>query len=504
MSAAVDPPRRGEDAEKADLAALAKGGRTNVLGFLLRLAARIPFLFVAGRIYGPEALGRMAYAVIVIEFAAQLATVGLKRGLALQLSQEDRDPSHIVWDGLLVVLAASAVFSALLLVFPQAMFPNSALSPFDRMMGLLVFFIAGADLMLAALAYKFDVAATVRARAVVEPWTISIAAFALSFWSLKDGLLVSYALSMVAAFGTALLPFVRSYGWPRAWVPSSWALRRLVQRNLPLAAADAIEWGSRRVDLAILGLFVGPATVGIYYVAQQLASLPQKLKTSFDPVLGPVITRNLESGNRKAVVEAISRAGFWIVAAQIGIALALGIPGAAVMGLIGKAGAFVGGRGVLTLLLLAEVVAALAVVSEAALVYIARHKNLMISLTALTLQVALSFAFILLLQAEGVPEVAVAIGPAAALVIALGFGALAKAWLASRELGARVWIWRWPLLFAGVVASGIGGIATATPEWSEILIGIPAMLAVYLWIIWKFAFREEDRMLFRKPPSADA
>ena len=31
-----------------DLSALAKGGKQNVLGFLLRLLARIPFLFIVG------------------------------------------------------------------------------------------------------------------------------------------------------------------------------------------------------------------------------------------------------------------------------------------------------------------------------------------------------------------------------------------------------------------------------------------------------------------------
>jgi O-antigen/teichoic acid export membrane protein len=490
--------RRALTDANADLAALAKGGRTNVLGFLLRLAARIPFLFIAGRIYGPEALGRLAYTVIVIEFAAQLATLGLKRGLALQLSSEDRDACHIAWDALLVVLAASAVFSALLVAVPEAMFPNSAIRKLDRTMGLLVFIIAGADVMLAALAYRFDVAATVRARALVEPWTISIAAGMLSFWSLKDGLLVAYALSMVAAFGAAFVPFVRSYGWPRGWVPSSWALRKLVRRNLPLAAADAIEWGSRRVDLAILGLFVGPATVGIYYVAQQLASLPQKLKTSFDPVLGPIITRNLEIGDRKAVAAAICRAGFWIVAAQLGIALALGIPGAAIMGLVGKAGVFVGGNGVLAWLMAAEVLAATAVVSEAALVYIARHRNLAISVAAIALQIGLSFLFIGIALAEGWPSKWVAMGPAAALAISLGAAAIAKAFVASRLLGARVSVWRWPLLGAAAVAAGLGGLATATPEWSELLIGVPGMLVVYFWIIWRFAFEEEDRVLFRR------
>ena len=46
-------------APDADIAALARGGRTNFFGFVIRLVARIPFLFIAGRMpqYGPEALG---------------------------------------------------------------------------------------------------------------------------------------------------------------------------------------------------------------------------------------------------------------------------------------------------------------------------------------------------------------------------------------------------------------------------------------------------------------
>jgi O-antigen/teichoic acid export membrane protein len=307
------------NSSESDLAALAKGGRTNVFGFLLRLAARVPFLFIAGRIYGPEVLGRMAYAVLVVEFAAQLATMGLKRGLALQLTNDPRGAGHVVWDALLLVLGASALFTLPLMLFPQAMFPNSTVNGLDNLLPLVIFMVAATDVMLAALAYRFNVKASVTARAIVEPWTISIAALALSWWSIRDGLLTAYALSMAGAFIAALIPFVRTYKWPGAWRPTGESLIPLAKRNLPLAAADAIEWGSRRIDLAILGLFVSPAAVGIYYVAQNLASLPQKLKTSFDPVLGPVITRNLEAGNRPAIAAAISQVGFWIVAAQVGL-----------------------------------------------------------------------------------------------------------------------------------------------------------------------------------------
>ena len=167
------------EAASSDIADLAKGGRTNMFGFLLRLAARIPFLFIAGRLYGPDALGRFAYAILVIEFAAQLATLGLKRGLAQQLSSTERPHVCVVWDGLLVAGAASAIAAAILAAVPELMFPNSQVNGLDRLLPLTIFALAWSDVSLAALAYRHNVAATVGARAVIEPWTIRIAAGAL-------------------------------------------------------------------------------------------------------------------------------------------------------------------------------------------------------------------------------------------------------------------------------------------------------------------------------------
>ena len=111
----------------------------------------------------------------------------------------------------------------------------------------------------------------------------------------------------------------------------------MARRNIPVAAADAVEWGSRRIDIAVLGLFFSPTVVGIYYVAQNVASLPAKLKTSFDPILGPVIASNFKDGDKEAVAKQVRQVGFWVIAAQLGVALALGIPGEAVMGLVGPA-----------------------------------------------------------------------------------------------------------------------------------------------------------------------
>lgn len=486
--------------DEADLKALAKGGRTNVFGFILRLAARLPFLFIAGRLYGPEVLGRFAYAILIVEFVAQLATLGLRRGLAEALSRKGRPDAHIVGDAMLVATLASAIGAAVLIALPQLMFPNSELNGLDRFLPLTIFAIVWTEIALAALAYRFDVASTVRARAIVEPWTISIAAGALFFYSARDGLILSYVASIIAAMLAALWPLWRSYGSLRGWRPHPAELYGLAQRNLPLAAADAIEWGSRRLDLATLGLFASPAVVGIYYVAQQVASLPQKLKSSFDPILGPVITRNLQAKNYSEIAKQVGQVGFWIIAAQAGIALALSIPGEAVMGLVGPE--FVGGTAAMAFLLAAEVAAATAVVSESALVYMARHRNLILSLFMLGLQVVLSLILIEMVPMLGLkPEylgLAQAAAVACALMLALGVASLAKAILLARILGEPIRIWRWSLLPAVAAATIIGVGATQLPEWAELALGIPAILGVYLWVIWRWGFGPEDRVLFKK------
>jgi O-antigen/teichoic acid export membrane protein len=478
-----------------DIAALARGGRTNFFGFLLRLAARLPFLFIAGRIYGPELLGRFAYAILIVEFAAQLATLGLKRGLAQQLSKTDKPHVCVVADALLVAFIASAMASIVLVLFPQAMFPNSRIHGFEWLLPLIVFAIAGSDVSLAALAYRHNVRATVTARAIVEPWTISIAAFTLSYLSSRDGLIIAYVLSMVAALLASLWPLYKSYGLPRGWRPQPGVLWALARRNTPLAAADAIEWGSRRIDIAILGLFFSPAVVGVYYVAQQVASLPQKLKTSFDPILGPVITEKLAEGDKAAIARQVKQVGFWIIAAQTGIALALAIPGEAVMGLVGPG--FVGGTGALAFLLFAEAVAATAVVSEAGLVYIARHRNLMLSLLMITVQAILSVVLILGMRALNWPETFQAAGPAIALMLAVGLSSVLKSRLLSRLLGAPVAGWRWPLVWAAMAAGLVGYLVTMIPEWGELVLGVPLILLTFGAVVWRWGFTHEDRVLFR-------
>ena len=487
-----------------DLSAIAKGGKQNVVGFLLRLLARIPFLFIAGRLYGPDAVGRFASALVVVELVALMCSLGEKRGLAQRLANGDgKHPANLVYDGMLLALLFSALAAGFFWLVPAPLFPSGQFTQLDRLIVLAIPAYALTEIVLAAQAYKYDIATTVRARAVVEPWTISIMAgvFYMIPGLSASGLSLAYLVSIFAGLAVGLIAFFRSYGRPMRWRPRPRYLSATVMRALPLATADAIEWGTRRIDIFILGLFAAPSAVGIYYMAQQLASLPQKLKTSFEPILGPVITKNLKTKDYKAIARQVCQVGFWIIAAQAAIALALGMPGEAIMGLFGPE--YVGGTGALAFLLAAEVVAATAVVSEAVLVYVARVRNLWLSLATIGLQALLTIVLVQLVIAYGYGEPFKAAAAALSLFIALGMASLVKAFVLSRILGYPINNWRWALVHATAPAVLVGWLATFLPEWAELALGVPAILATYGFVIWKRGFGPEDRVLFASSKAAD-
>ena len=187
--------------------------------------------------------------------------------------------------------------------------------------------------------------------------------------------------------------------------------------------------------------------------------------------------------------------GFWVIAMQAAVALALGIPGEAVMGLVGAT--FVAGTAALGFLLTAEVVAATAAVSEAALIYVARKRNMAISLGMIVLQAGLSAGFILLFRRFGWPPNVAGdrAGGRADAVAGPGRDRQGAAAVApARRAGLAV-------ALAADLGGGGGGPgrpgAIRLPEWAELIFGIPAILLTFGAVLWWRGFSDEDRELFR-------
>jgi MFS family permease len=185
------------------------------------------------------------------------------------------------------------------------------------------------------------------------------------------------------------------------------------------------------------------------------------------------------------------------------VGLALGSPGEAIMGLAGAN--FIGGTGALGFLLAAEVVAATAVVAEAALIYVARIRNLWVSAGTIALQAALTVAAMLIADRLEFNDGWRAAAAAAALMLALGTSSVIKAVMLSRILGHGINNWRWALIWAAAAVIVVGQAVILLPEWGQLVIGIPVLLGVYGWLIWTRGFGPEDRVLFtRKVTLEDA
>ena len=348
--------------------------------------------------------------------------------------------------------------------------------------------IVVSDICLAGLAFRLDIAATVRARSLVEPWVLSIAALGLAYTLLQpDGLILAYLASMVAAAIASLWPAARAFGWATRWQPDLRALWRLVRSNVPLAGADIAEWGARRLDVFILGRFVGADIVGIYYVAQQIASLPQRLKSSFDPILAPVLATNLAANRIDKVAAHVRQISFWVGAVQLGVVLALGLAGKAGMGLFGPV--FASGATILAVLLAVELLAAQAAVAESALIYVARNANFIWSLAGIFLQIGASLVLVPLYGG---------VGAAAGLAISALFLSVVKSRLLARLLGAPVAGWRLVMLAAALPAFALGLAFMQLPEWFQLALGQFIVLALYGAIIWRFGFKGADRLLFAR------
>ena len=137
-------------------------------------------------------------------------------------------------------------------------------------------------------------------------------------------------------------------------------------------------------------------------------------------------------------------------------------------------------------------------VSEAALIYVAPLRNLAVSLSTLTLQAALTVGLILLARQFALGPLIEAAAAGAALMGSLAVASMAKARILGGLLDARVSNWRWVLVWAAVPAALVGIGATWLPEWAELAFGVPAILTVYGYIIWRRGLEPEERMLFKR------
>jgi O-antigen/teichoic acid export membrane protein len=378
-----------------------KGAQATAAGFGGRLAARLLFLFVAGRLFGPAPFGAYVLAVAAVELAVSVGSLGMKK-VVFQLLDADggtggaRPLPHILLDAALLVTLASLFLAAGIMVsaslLPRSWLPGGA----GGALFVLAPMIAGQsllDLFLAATRWKHAIRWEVLARSIVEPYALLVgaaAAWALGF----EGLLIGYWCGTLAGLAYALYGARRTFGGFRigSWRPDRRLLGATLQASSVNTATDLLNALYTRVDLWLVGLLLGVHAAGIYGMAKQIAVPIRQVRQSFDGLLIPLVARTLAARGSSGSGEALASATRLILVIQLPLLVALYAAGGTLLSWLGKD--FGAAYWPVLALAAAETVQAAFSIGDLVFVYLKPKLGLWLTLASIAIGIAAAFLLI--------------------------------------------------------------------------------------------------------------
>lgn len=320
-----------------------RGGSSAALGFLIRLAARLLFVFIAGRLFGVALFGAFSIAVAVVELAVTIGGAGMKRQLFKLLDEGHhlRSPPHIVIDGIVLVFVASLSCAAPIMLVV-------VLAPASLMAGnttaalfLLAPMILGQsllDLLLAATRWTHKMRHQVWARSIIEPYAGVIASWlAWAAGYQTTGLIIGYWAGTIAAVIYSLVAVRRCLG-PyslRTYHLAPVHFFQNVRETALPTLSDFTNALAGRLDLYLVGAFLGESAAGIYGMARQIRTPIRQVRQSFDSLLTPIVSKTLTLAGPVQTGQATASAARLILAIQLPVLIALFIVGAPLLRWIG-------------------------------------------------------------------------------------------------------------------------------------------------------------------------
>ena len=439
---------------------IAKGAGANLAGFILRLGARIPFLFVAGRLYGPESFGRYVFAVTYVETLAFVCIFGFKTSIFKFLSPAiGQGKSHLSVDiflhALLFCLALAGLAVGLSFAgvrVLQGLFPTD-MANFAVKMSPAILLYTGTELFLSFTRGFRKMRYEVMVRSFVEPYSLLVLSllFYVLGWRIY-GLLAAYLLMSILSFVIAAWAGFRllSPGDVRGFRFSKRLLKKLVQQSAPTALHDILNFTLQRLDVYLLSSLSDARSVGIYGMALQIATTVKKIRQSFDPILNPVMASTYGTHGARAAAHEMARVSSWIALIQCLVIAVLFVYGSALMSSFGPA--YISGGIVLFMIVLADLINGTVGISELLLILRKPSINPAISAVMFVFHLVLSLLLIRTYGATG-----------AALSVLLTFSLMSLTRLLSVRLLCDVYpledkIFR-PILAGSLTALGLSAFA---------------------------------------------
>ncbi len=338
-------------------------------------------------------------------------------------------------------------------------------------------------------------------RGLGETW-ITTGVFALAVaLGLRDA-----APSLAVAVGSTGGAFIAAALTLRSLVGSSGRGRgesvpdtpAMVRYSWPVAGASLLNNLALKVDVLLLGLFVGHVPdvtlerFGIFCAATEIAGGLRKVRQVFDPIFAPVAARRYGLSERQALRTTVEGPGRWVLAGQLPAVAFMALAAGPLMGIYG-AGFRVGAPWV-GMLAAAHAANSFAGLVETLLMIERPGLNLVNASVTIVVQVSVS---LWLIPAQGV----------LGAVIGMSTGFVVQGVLRFVELKHVFgWMWPWRSLLRPLLVCGLAMVPALLCRWiwpqAELSSGL-VFVAGYL-ITWKIVGADPvdqailDRLLKRR------
>ena len=221
----------------------------------------------------------------------------------------------------------------------------------------------------------------------------------------------------------------------------------LIRDSAAISIYDFLNIGIMRIDVIMLGLFVGRApgvtlaTIGVYAAAVEVAGGARKINQVFNPIFMPVVARFVADGQIAEAETAFAYVARWMLAILLPLVAVLSLAGGAIMSIYGRT--FIGGGSWLAIVGLACALNAFAGLGETILMVKRPQLNLTNAAIALVIAIA---SHALLIPALG--PLGAALGMLVPYTLYGVLRGLEISWLFG-------WRWPWRALVKPIVAAGL-------------------------------------------------
>lgn len=333
---------------------LKRGAWTN---FIAMLASnfRGVFTFLVARLLGPAALGVFSVAWATTDLVSKIGIFGLDDTIITFIARAEAAGNRARSRALFRLAVALGVFQCALLAALAIALVRVLGQPFgldpDMADALSVMFCAMPVIAL----YRINTAVSrgmkvmrhdIFSRGITET-IVTTAAFlgAIALGWKKFGPEIAVIVGMgasglVALFLAGSLFRNTTRAAKLAFVPEA---RRLLTYAAPISAYDLLNSIIVRLDVVMLGCFVGRApgvtltTLGIYGAAVEVAGGLRKINQAFNPIFAPVVAGLTADGDQEHAALAFSRVSQWMLWILLPLVAVLVLAGSVILSIYGPA-----------------------------------------------------------------------------------------------------------------------------------------------------------------------